>query len=131
MSTLKAKRILMVEDDLALYPLWTVIISRCFGASVEVEWAVSSEAAQDIMRASAKPFDLIIADIFLAGSGTGVEFLRSEAVTQSGAKTVLVSTAGQSDLVEHCLPLLPNTLIISKPLNVMRYERAISAIAAS
>lgn len=125
------KHVLIVEDDLSLRPLWTVIIRRC-SEMARIDWAVSSEEAEKIIKDCGKkdPFDLIIADLFLAGSNTGLEFLGSSEVQKTQALTMLVSLASQSELEEYCRKLLPNAKIVAKPLNVVKCERAINELTS-
>ena len=66
------KRILVAEDDLSLWPMWDVIVKRCI-PSAEVRWAVSSEEAKRLINESFEDdmsFDVVISDLFLAGSET-------------------------------------------------------------
>lgn len=126
----KIKKVLVVEDDLSLWPMWEVILHRCL-PSAQIEWAVSAEEARRMVREASqnqKPFAVIISDLFLAGSGTGVELLQSEDVQLSGASTVLVSMAEIEKMAEDYQGILPKTLFISKPLNVVKCERLMSPI---
>lgn len=123
------KRVLVAEDDLSLWPMWEVIVKRCL-PSAEVRWAVSSEEAKRLINESFDddmPFDVVISDLFLAGSETGLELLRSEEVAKSKASTVLVSMAEIDSLKEY-QSLLPETIFITKPLNVVKCERMMSPI---
>lgn len=71
------KRILVVEDDLEL----TGILEHVFSAidpNIHTDWVTSAEEAvsllEDKTRAGEqRPYDLIIADIFLEGSSTGLD----------------------------------------------------------
>ncbi|MEK6556015.1 MAG: hypothetical protein AABZ31_12290 [Bdellovibrionota bacterium] len=124
------KRILVAEDDLSLWPMWDVIVKRCI-PSAEVRWAVSSEEAKRLINESFEDdmsFDVVISDLFLAGSETGLELLRSDEVVKSKASTVLVSMAEIENLTENYQSLLPQTIFITKPLNVVKCERLMSPI---
>ncbi|MCC7440268.1 MAG: hypothetical protein IT285_01460 [Bdellovibrionales bacterium] len=74
-------RVLVIEDDLALS---TVIdrVLRELDPEVRVDWAVSAEEARAILRErvrredSLRPYDLILADVFLDGEHTGLDFWR-------------------------------------------------------
>lgn len=119
------KKVLVVEDDLALRPFWELFFFR-LDSKISVEWAVSSEQAEFMVNQSndlSCPYGLIVADIFLAGSGTGLEFLQSKAVVNSGAKRVLVSSAEGDSVQKVCRDLLPATTVISKPLNLVKCDR--------
>lgn len=124
------KRVLVAEDDLSLWPMWEVIVKRCL-PSAEVRWAVSSEEAKRLISESFEDdmsFDVIISDLFLAGSETGLELLRSDEVRKSKASTVLVSMAEIDNLTMNYQSLLPETIFITKPLNVVKCERMMGPI---
>jgi DNA-binding NtrC family response regulator len=127
------KKILIVEDDLSLRPLWEVFLSRRF-ENISIDWVVSCEEALKIVDSAnkeSKPFFLIITDIFLAGSGTGMELLASDAVAQSGAKTILVSAVDRDEIIEKFGHLLPHTEVMTKPIDFRKYERVIGNILNS
>jgi len=125
------KKVLIVEDDLSLQPLWLLIIAKC-SVTAKVEWAVSSEQALALIRKSETPtaYDLIIADLFLAGSDTGIELLNSKEVKLTGAKKILVSAATRDGLEYNFREYLRDTTIITKPLNVVDCERFINDLTA-
>jgi response regulator of citrate/malate metabolism len=124
------RKVLIIEDDLSQKPIWNHIISK-ISRSIEVEWVVSSEKAKKLIESSmqqATHFDLIIVDLFLAGSDTGLDFLRSKEVRALGVKTILVSAANK-ELLESHMSLEPgNTKVIIKPLNADKCIRALNEI---
>jgi response regulator of citrate/malate metabolism len=126
----RAKRVLVVEDDLSLRPLWENFF-RYHTESTELEWAVSCEEAIKMVRTAnqqALPFFLIITDIFLAGSGTGMELLASDEVLKSKARTILVSVADRDEIIEKFGHQIPTTEVVSKPLDFKKYEPVINNI---
>jgi len=120
------KKVLIVDDDLSQVPLWKYIIGRSSEKAV-ISWAVSAEQAKIIMTQT-HCFDLIIVDLFLAGSETGLQFLESDEVQKSGADTILVSAANKETLQQHIQGRLENTKLIIKPLNVVTCERVLNEI---
>lgn len=71
----KEIKVLLVEDDVSLHPLWRKIFSMS-KHPLKVEWTNRAEDAENLIRMryrGGKPFDLVIADIFLDGSETGVD----------------------------------------------------------
>lgn len=72
-DTDEVKSVLIVEDDLALRPLW----ERAFKTkTVKVDWVTSMEEAEHSIRArfqNSEPYHLVIADISLEGTGTGID----------------------------------------------------------
>ena len=124
------RKILIVEDDLSQKPLWSHVISR-FSSSTEIEWVVSSEQAKKLIENSKTqsiPYDLIIVDLFLAGSDTGLDFLRSSEVRDLGVKTILVSAADKEILESHMKRESGNTMVIIKPLNTQKCTQALKEI---
>ena len=126
----KVKKVLVVEDDLSLQPIWQEIFRRC-SPTIKLDWAVSCEAAQKMVNDSNElktPFDLIVVDLFLAGSGTGLDLLHSEEVVKSHARTMLVSSAETGKIRDFYGDPLLATQIIAKPFSVKECERAIRKI---
>lgn len=122
------RNVLIVEDDLGQQPLWQHILSRSSGEA-SITWAVSAEQALTIIQESAVyelNFDLIIVDLFLAGSETGLSFLNCKEVKESKAQTILVSAAHKENLDGYVHNLLLNTRVIAKPLNVVRCEKVLN-----
>ncbi len=121
-------KILIVEDDLSQKVLWNHVVAR-MGRGASIVWGVSSEQAKKLIHESQRtntPFDLIIVDLFLAGSDTGLDFLKSQEVKSQNAKTILVSAADQTSLESHLKIELSQTKLITKPLSIAKCERVIS-----
>lgn len=119
-------RVLIVEDDLALQPFWSVVLKRCF-STWHSDWAVSGEQAENLISKSYTqnlPYQLIISDIFLAGSITGLDLIKHRP-QDCQTKFLLVSIADEvrvrSAVTQSRIP----NVILTKPLNVPKCERAI------
>jgi response regulator of citrate/malate metabolism len=124
------KKVLIVEDDLSLRPLWENFF-KYRTKNVDLEWAVSCEEAIKMVRSSnqqALPFFLIITDIFLAGSGTGLELLCSDEVIKSRARTILVSVADSNEIIQKFGHQIPNSEVMSKPFDFKKYDPIINNI---
>ena len=122
-------KILFLEDDLTLEPLWRSWVRR-FSPGAEIFWAVSSEEGKTMVEQanlSGQPFQIIVADIFLAGSQTGIDFLTSDLIRSSNARTVLVSMVCSQKVESYYRSLLPTTLFISKPINLVKCEKLVSS----
>lgn len=73
--TLTERRVLIVEDDRTLRPLWEKVLHRK-NVPVKVDWATSLDEAERLIRyrfRSGAPYHLVVADIFLEGQGTGID----------------------------------------------------------
>lgn len=126
----RAKKVLIAEDDLAQKSLWESFFSSAKN-QIDLHWTVSCEEALKLIQKSHSentPFDLIITDIFLAGSGTGMDLLSSDIVEKCTAKKVLVSAVEREDVVEKFGHLLPDIEIISKPISREKYDRLVDRI---
>ncbi len=126
------RNVLIVEDDLGQQPLWQHILSRS-SDEASITWAVSAEQALTILKESAFNgliFDLIVVDLFLAGSETGLSFLNCDEVKHSKAQTILVSAANKDYLADYIHDQLRNTKVIAKPLNVVKCEKVLDDLIA-
>lgn len=118
------KKVLIVEDDMALKPIWEKFF-RLFSNQIHLEWAVSCEEAIKMVQFAnnnATNYFLIISDIFLAGSKTGIQLINSPEVNASHAKTVLISAADRKDVIAKFGHIVPNAIVISKPFNFKTYN---------
>lgn len=67
--------VLIMEDDLTFKPFWHKAITQVI-PNAHIDWVSSEEAAErrvKKMTQEGKKYDLIIADIFLAGRKTGID----------------------------------------------------------
>jgi response regulator of citrate/malate metabolism len=68
-------RILIVEDDKTLEPVWSSIASKADKQS-QIDWATSELEAEDLIFESMRDghqYDLVVIDIFLEGQRTGLD----------------------------------------------------------
>lgn len=124
----KKNKILIIEDDLSLRPFWYRIFQH-LNSEFQIEWAISGEEALDLVgvaNQNQKPFDLIISDLFLAGSKTGIELLNSPQVLESQAKTILVSAIHFNDLKQLFYIHKMKARFISKPLSPVNCEKVVT-----
>lgn len=119
-------RVLVVEDDLSQQAFWGGIVKKCLG-SVEIDWAVSGEEAIRLMKSCAKqrPYRLIVSDLFLAGSETGIDLLELANQFQMNSLFILVSAAEESRLFEKTKHVQIPQIVLSKPLEGRRCEQVI------
>lgn len=121
---------LIIEDDLSLKPLWEMILKR----RVEewgFDWAISSEEGRRMCVTSmgnGRPYSLVVVDLFLAGSETGLDFLTSSEALTTHAPIVLVSAIDERKIKENYDELVRDTPVLSKPLNILKCERVLDEI---
>lgn len=68
-------KILIVEDDKTLLPIWSYITTKVNEKAV-VDWATSELEAEDLIFNAMRDgyqYDLVIVDIFLEGARTGLD----------------------------------------------------------
>ena len=126
----KLRKVLIAEDDLSLKPIWEEFFSRLNG-NFSLQWTVSCEEALKILEKAVSErneFDLIISDIFLAGSGTGMELLNSPLLEGTQAKRLLISAVDRDQILEEYADLTENIEVISKPFNGKLYEPIITGL---
>ncbi|MFS4459550.1 hypothetical protein [Bdellovibrio sp. HCB2-146] len=125
-------RVLVVEDDLALRPLWELVLKRQF-VDYHLDWAISCEEAQRFLTSSIKyqsPYSLIITDLFLAGSGTGLDLIRFKGQIHNTIPLILVSVAEDTLIKENFNKVVSSTTVLTKPLSVPQLDRALEKIFA-
>ncbi len=93
---LQPRKVLVVEDDKNM----TVLLGKALlGASndIEIQWATSLEQAfthliQNTDISQKTPYDLIIADIFLEGKGTGLDLFKVISHTHPNVPFLVISS---------------------------------------
>lgn len=110
-------RILIVEDDLTQKHLWNYIIERVNENSV-VSWVTSETEAEFLIDEAFdknQGFDLIISDIYLSDTKTGID-LWHKYFKQFKGKMILTSGIDYGKFVRQLGYDAPQPLFIQKPL---------------
>ncbi len=113
------RRVLIVDDDTSIDVLWETVL-RTMGIDMKVDWATSEVEASAMIASLLQQnlfYDLIVADIFLSGSGTGLDLWQKATLAQR-ERFVIVSSSNEKKIAEHLKShtLMPNFL--PKPLNL-------------
>jgi response regulator of citrate/malate metabolism len=117
-TILQMARILIVEDDITSRPIWEYIIGKA-DRSAKFDWAKSVDEAEFKIEESVRlgqEYDLIVSDIFLSGSKTGID-LWKKYDQDLNKKIVLVSGIEQMKLMKY-LGADKAPIYLKKPLNV-------------
>lgn len=72
------RKYLVVEDDFALQPIWEYVI-QTIDPNAMIRWARTEEGASKLIadrQKSSDQFDIVIADVMLAGEKNGVDLWR-------------------------------------------------------
>ncbi len=98
----EVKNILIVEDDKDLIEVLKILMRDVF-PTAEVETATNIEEAIRLLspgrsRPIYTPYDLVYADIFLSGPGTGLDILRLCRTVYPGLHLLLSSAMPRSQL---------------------------------
>lgn len=112
------QRVLVVEDDITLETIWEQIILRVNPFAL-VDWATSATQGTQLIQASLSddaPYDLIICDIFLSGTKTGID-LWTHYHEKFGGKFILVSSVSALK-VQQLFVGDDHPIYIQKPFNI-------------
>jgi len=123
-------QVLIVEDDLSQKPLWELILKRQF-REFSLDWAVNFEEAKRLWQksiASQISYDLVIADIFLAGPGTGIDLVELKKSLNLHVPFLLVTSVAESDIREAYPLLAEDATLLTKPLNIPRCDRTLEKL---
>lgn len=115
---LQPKKILVVEDDKNM----TVLLGRALldaSNDIEIQWAASLEQAFTHLIQNADinqkvPYDLIIADIFLEGKGTGLDLFKVLSRTHPHIPFLVISSVDPAQ-VKDTLMGKENVSYLRKP----------------
>lgn len=121
---------LVIEDDLSLKPLWEMIFRRRM-EDWSVDWAISSEEGRRLCQKSierGEPYSVVVVDLFLAGSETGLDFISSSEARDTHAAVILVSAIEERRIKDNFDEFVKNTPVLSKPLSVPKCERVLDKI---
>ena len=124
----RSARVLIVEDDITMQPLWKYVIEiSAPGASIK--WVTTEEGAEKIIAHRlhmSEEFDLIIADIFLSGSRTGIDLWKRYG--EGNTQFLLMSAVSPTKFAKLVGDGEPTPLYVQKPLNPIACIETISAM---
>jgi CheY-like chemotaxis protein len=117
LASSKHKSILLVEDDSSLEGIWH-LIAHNLNYECKLDWVTSGRAAERVIsekRNLGEPYDVILCDIFLSGSKTGIDLVHDLAAEPCE----FVFTSGVSaEKLQKFLAREPRTFrVLHKPLD--------------
>lgn len=118
-SESKSPKILIVEDDKTLEPIWSYIIERV-NNNAQLLWTTSETQAEELIMDSIdqnNKFDLVIADIFLSGPQTGID-LWKRFFYLLHSRMIVTSGIEYYKFINYLGTNTPQPLYIQKPLNL-------------
>lgn len=113
------KRILIVEDDRTMEPLWAYILEKVDNKNA-YEWVASEGEAERKIEDSlldGQHFDLVISDIFLSGTRTGLDLWRRFSEPLRG-KLILMSAVTKIKFQNYLGTSPTAPVYIQKPLDI-------------
>src|SRR5262245_10655070 len=96
------RKILVVEDDLALQPLIQRMVSKINPDSI-VDWTTNAEEALELLEQD-RGYDVVLSDVRLEGQKTGVDLV--EECWRKNLSANIILTSGNADFHTQ-LPFLP------------------------
>lgn len=114
----KIPEVLVVEDDLGLEPFWSHLIHQAHKRA-RVHWVTSEEEAEAKIEQSIESgnkVDLVITDIYLNGSKTGID-LWSRFYADLRGNMIVTSGMDYQKFANYVKGSLHQPLFLKKPLN--------------
>jgi response regulator of citrate/malate metabolism len=111
-------RVLVVEDDLTQEPIWSYIVEKASRWSTMM-WATGVPEAYKMIsdaKRDGAPFDLVISDIFLSGSLTGID-LWEKLDSEMKNHFLMVSSIDPIKVFRQ-LEGYKSSMYVQKPLNI-------------
>jgi len=129
----KHNRVLIVEDDQGCEKILEKII-RSVDPHARVDWVDSGEAAALTLvqeRSKGTPYDLVIADVFLAGKLTGVDLWRIYLEYYPCPPLVLTSSLPASRVLEQLGDGAELPVFLPKPFYADECRRIVKCFMAN
>ena len=117
-KALHVPKILIVEDDITLEPIWSYIIERV-NRKASVVWATAEAEAEELIMDSFEKgheYDLVITDIFLSGSKTGIDLWNRFFHLLHG-RIIVTSSIEYSKFAKYLGTTAAQPLYLQKPLS--------------
>jgi DNA-binding NtrC family response regulator len=119
-------RALIIEDDITTEPIWEHVL-KLVNQQMTYEWVNNATEAEFLIRRSFrenKPYDVVISDIFLSSSKTGLDLWYQFGSALKG-KMLLISGISYNKLTKMASEKTPCPLYIQKPLNINECVEAV------
>ena len=123
-----APRVLIVEDDVTMEALWVYTIDKV-APGAYIQWVTSEEAAEHAINKQLyrhRPFDLVISDVFLSSSKTGIDLWRQ--YSDAGMSFLFMSVISPTKFAGLIGKNEPTPPYLQKPLNPDDCTRSLSAL---
>lgn len=111
-------KVLVVEDDISYEPVWRKIFESV-DPEIEYAWCTTAQEAQEILNRTLREgdyWDLVIADIFLSGSSTGLDLW--ERCGEPIENMIIVSSVDYSKLLHYIDYASTPPVYLKKPLKI-------------
>ena len=123
-SRIQKTHTLVLEDDVGLQVILLQILRR-LDPEMEITWTTSARLA--INKLSDKEFDLVLVDIFLDGSATGLDLIRCVETRHPYTPMVIMSGMPYDDFIKALGKKTPSSPFIPKPLDTGKCIQVLGA----
>lgn len=127
------KKILVIDDDISLKPLWEYVLYRYF-VDVEIDWHIDIETAKKQYLKQKKinqPYSLMIVDLFLSGAETGLDFLLFLQKKKETGPLIFVSAVDVVKLKEEVAKFSLFCQVVEKPLQSHELEKILQKMISN
>lgn len=121
-------KVLVVEDDISFEPLWRQVFHKV-DPEIEYSWCTTANEAQKILENTFREgecWDLIITDIFLTGSRTGLDLWQG--CGEPAENMIIVSSVEYSKVLDYVGPTSTPPIYLKKPLKISECVSAIQEL---
>lgn len=130
-TTTKSKfKVLVVEDDKSQWPMWeNILTSIDKNVELEVDWTTTAEDAQKLIcQAFSKelPYDLVVSDVYLEGSGTGLDLWNRYGEATHNFIFVSGAALNQNEILKNLD--FGSPVFLKKPISVERCKTILKLI---
>jgi response regulator of citrate/malate metabolism len=120
--------VLIVEDDLSYEPIWRKVFEEV-NPEIEYSWCTSAGEAQKVLEktlAEGEFWDLVIVDIFLSGSRTGLDLWQR--CGEPVENMIIVSSVEYGKLLDYIGDSERPPIYLKKPLNLKECVSVVSEV---
>lgn len=126
-STKKQRSVYVVEDDIEMSTIIDRVL-KSIDPDILLDWSTSAEEAIQRIRTAVKkhelkPYDLIIVDVFLDGSRSGLDFWRYCKREYEEIPIVITSANSRESLFSKTMPLPEKPIFLQKPFTISECKK--------
>ena len=126
-STKQRKSVYVIEDDIEMSTIIDRVL-KSIDPSIILDWSTSAEEAiqkiqSALKKGVKKPYDLIITDVLLDGSRSGIDFWQFCQNEFSKIPIVVTSACSKDSLFKTSTPLPKSLIFLQKPFSISESKK--------